>query len=297
MQTYNPNNNQGNQTDNYQNNYNYGGNNYGDGTSGYTNYDANYNYGNQNQYQNPYNNQGYMDMNSGFGADNPAMSGMQNLKTIATQEVVAKSFLFMVVALIITAVASLTTSPLVAYRMLTGNGFFVLLIAELAIVMVSNWAVSKNNAILAGVLFAVYSYLTGVTFSILFLAYTTASITIIFLVTAAIFGIMAIYGLVTKKDLSSAGSILMMGLIGIIIVSAVNLLLLKSSMVDTVICAIGVLIFVGLTAYDTQKIKRLVAISNDSNVLSLALLGAFELYLDFINLFLKLLRLFGKKRS
>ena len=297
MQTYNPNNNQGNQTDNYQNNYNYGGNNYGDGTSGYTSYDANYNYGNQNQYQNPYNNQGYMDMNSGFGADNPAMSGMQNLKTIATQEVVAKSFLSMVVALIITAVASLTTSPLVAYRMLTGNGFFVLLIAELAIVMVSNWAVSKNNAILAGVLFAVYSYLTGVTFSILFLAYTTASITIIFLVTAAIFGIMAIYGLVTKKDLSSAGSILMMGLIGIIIVSAVNLLLLKSSMVDTVICAIGVLIFVGLTAYDTQKIKRLVAISNDSNVLSLALLGAFELYLDFINLFLKLLRLFGKKRS
>ena len=297
MQTYNPNNNQGNQTDNYQNNYNYGGNNYGDGTSGYTSYDANYNYGNQNQYQNPYNNQGYMDMNSGFGADNPAMSGMQNLKTIATQEVVAKSFLFMVVALIITAVASLTTSPLVAYRMLTGNRFFVLLIAELAIVMVSNWAVSKNNAILAGVLFAVYSYLTGVTFSILFLAYTTASITIIFLVTAAIFGIMAIYGLVTKKDLSSAGSILMMGLIGIIIVSAVNLLLLKSSMVDTVICAIGVLIFVGLTAYDTQKIKRLVAISNDSNVLSLALLGAFELYLDFINLFLKLLRLFGKKRS
>lgn len=86
-------------------------------------------------------------------------------------------------------------------------------------------------------------------------------------------------------------------MIGIIIVSAVNLLLLKSSMVDTVICAIGVLIFVGLTAYDTQKIKRLVAISNDSNVLSLALLGAFELYLDFINLFLKLLRLFGKKRS
>lgn len=290
MQTYNPNNNQGNQTDNYQN-YNYGGNNYGDGTNGYYdngnsganyNYDANYNYGNQGQYQNPYNNQGYMDM---------------NLKTVATQEVVAKSFLFMVVALIITAVASLTTSPLIAYRMLTGNGFFILLIAELAIVMVSNWAVSKNNAILAGVLFAVYSYLTGVTCSILFVAYTTASITVIFLVTAAIFAIMAIFGLVTKKDLSSAGSILMMGLFGIIIVSFVNLFLLKSSMLDTIICGIGVLIFVGLTAYDTQKIKRLVAVSNDGNVLTLALMGAFELYLDFINLFLKLLRLFGKKRN
>lgn len=290
MQTYNPNNNQGNQTDNYQN-YNYSGNNYGDGTNGYYdngnsganyNYNANYNYGNQGQYQNPYNNQGYMDM---------------NLKTVATQEVVAKSFLFMVVALIITAVASLTTSPLIAYRMLTGNGFFILLIAELAIVMVSNWAVSKNNAILAGILFAAYSYLTGVTCSILFVAYTTASITVIFLVTAAIFAIMAIFGLVTKKDLSSAGSILMMGLLGIIIVSFVNLFLLKSSMLDTIICGIGVLIFVGLTAYDTQKIKRLVAVSNDGNVLTLALMGAFELYLDFINLFLKLLRLFGKKRN
>lgn len=289
MQTYNPNN-QGKQTDNYQN-YNYSGNSYGDGTNGYYdngnsganyNYDANYNYGNQGQYQNPYNNQGYMDM---------------NLKTIASQEVVAKSFLFMVVALIITAVASFTTSPLIAYRMLTGNGFFILLIAELAIVMVSNWAVSKNNAILAGILFAAYSYLTGVTCSILFVAYTTASITVIFLVTAAIFAIMAIFGLVTKKDLSSAGSILMMGLLGIIIVSFVNLFLLKSSMLDTIICGIGVLIFVGLTAYDTQKIKRLVAVSNDGNVLTLALMGAFELYLDFINLFLKLLRLFGKKRN
>lgn len=300
MQTYNPNNDQGKQTDHYQN-YNYSGNNYGDGTNGYYdngnsganyNYDANYNYGNQGQYQNPYNNQGqyqnpysdqsYMDM---------------NLKTIAAQEVVAKSFLFMVAALIITAVASLTTSPIIAYRMLTGNGFFVLLIAELAIVMVSNWAVSKNNAILAGVLFAAYSYLTGVTCSILFVAYTTASITVIFLVTAAIFAIMAIFGLVTKKDLSSAGSILMMGLLGIVIVSFVNLFLLRSSMLDTVICAVGVLVFVGLTAYDTQKIKRLVAISNDGNVLSLALMGAFELYLDFINLFLKLLRLFGKRRN
>ena len=89
----------------------------------------------------------------------------------------------------------------------------------------------------------------------------------------------------------------MMGLLGIVIVSFVNLFLLKSSMLDTIICGIGVLVFVGLTAYDTQKIKRLVAVSNDGNVLTLALMGAFELYLDFINLFLKLLRLFGKKRN
>lgn len=297
MQTYNPNNNQGNQTGNYQNtdNYNYNADQYNYGTGNYQNagnynYDANYNYGGQ------YNGQDFMDMNSGFEAGTPMVSGIQNLKSIAGEEVVAKSFLFMVVALLITAGAALTTSPVVAIRMLTGYNFWILLCAELAIVAVSNWAVSKNNAILSGILFAVYSYLTGITCSVLFLAYTGSSMAAIFLITAGLFGIMAVFGLVTKKDLTSAGSLLMMGLLGIIIVSFVNLLLLKNSMLDTVICAIGVLIFVGLTAYDAQKIKRMAAVSNDSNVLSLALLGAFELYLDFINLFLRLLRLFGKRK-
>jgi len=297
MQTYSPNNNQGNQVDNYQNtgNYNYNADQYNYGAGNYQNagnYDqnANYNYGGQ------YDGQNFMDMNSGFEAGTPAMSGMQNLKSIAGQEVVAKSFLFMVVALVITAGAALTTSPVVAIRMLSGYNFFILLCAELAIVAVSNWAVSRNNAILAGILFAVYSYLTGVTCSILFLAYTGSSMAAIFLITAGLFGIMAVFGLVTKKDLTSAGSLLMMGLIGIVIAGFVNLFLLRNSMLETVICAIGVLIFVGLTAYDAQKIKQMAAVSNNSNVLSLALLGAFELYLDFINLFLKLLRLFGKRK-
>lgn len=297
MQTYNPNNNQGNQTDKYQNtgNYNYNADQYNYGAGNYEstnnyNYDANYNYGGQ------YNGQDFMDMNSGFEAGAPVMSGMQNLKSIAGEEVVTKSFLFMVVALLITAGAAFTTSPMVAIRMLTGYNFWILLCAELAIVAVSNWAVSKNNAILAGILFAVYSYLTGITCSVLFLVYTGSSMAAIFLITAGLFGIMAVFGLVTKKDLTSVGSLLIMGLLGIVIASFVNLFLLKSNMLDTIICVIGVLIFVGLTAYDAQKIKRMAAISNDSNVLSLALLGAFELYLDFINLFLKLLRLFGKRK-
>lgn len=220
----------------------------------------------------------------------------QSLKAILCEEVVLKSFLFMVGALLITACAALTISPYAALRLLSGGSFYAILVAEVAIVIASNFALRKNNAILAGVLFTAYSYLTGVTLSIIFMVYTTASIITIFLTTAAIFAIMAVYGLVTKTDLSSVGNILLMGLIGIIIISFVNIFLLHSTMLDTAISAIGVLIFVGLTAYDTQKIKRMVTVSNSQNVNSLALFGAFELYLDFINLFLKLLSLLGKKK-
>ncbi|MBD5544859.1 MAG: Bax inhibitor-1/YccA family protein [Lachnospiraceae bacterium] len=234
-------------------------------------------------------------MNPGFESGNPVTTGFSEVKAILVEEVVAKSFLFMVAALLITAWAALTTSPVMAIRMLSGYNFYILLGAELLIVLVSNWAVSKNNAILAGVLFAVYSYLTGVTCSVIFMVFTTTSIASIFVLTAVLFGIMAVYGLVTKKDLTSVGNICFMGLIGIILAGVVNIFL-GNSMFDMIVSAIGVLIFVGLTAYDTQKIKKMVAYSNDGNVLTLALLGAFELYLDFINMFLKLLRLFGKRR-
>ena len=260
----------------------------------FNNYQNNYNNGYNSDYGTNYSGSDYM--NAGFESGNPVVKTFSDVKAILVEEVVAKSFLFMVVALLITAYASLTTSPRVAIRMLTGYNFYILLGAELLIVLVSNWAVKKNNAILAGVLFAVYSYLTGVTFSILFMAFTTTSITSIFLLTAALFGIMAIYGLATKKDLTSIGSICFMGLIGIILATVVNMFFLRNSMFDTIISAVGVLVFVGLTAYDTQKIKKMVAYSNDGNVLTLALMGAFELYLDFINLFLKLLSLFGKRK-
>lgn len=268
MDNYNPNDNFNNYQNNYDNNY----------SNGY-----NTNYGSQDY------------MNPGFESGNPVVTRFSDVRAILVEEVVAKSFLFMVVALLITAWASLTTSPKVAIRMLTGYNFYILLGAELLIVLVSNWAVKKNNAILAGVLFAAYSYLTGVTFSILFMVFTATSIAIVFLLTAALFGIMAVYGLATKKDLTSVGNICFMGLIGIILAGVVNLFL-GNDMFDMIVSAVGVLIFVGLTAYDTQKIKKMVAYSNDGNVLTLALMGAFELYLDFINLFLKLLRLFGKRK-
>lgn len=245
-----------------------------------------------------YNNQNNYNANPSFHYDNETVAPQQaqNLETLLCEEVIFKSFLFMVGALLITACAALTISPYIAFRLLSGVNFYILIAAELGIVLVSNWALRKNNAILAGILFTAYSYLTGVTLSIIFLVYTTASIVTIFVTTAAVFGIMAVYGLVTKRDLSSIGNLCLMGLLGIILVSVVNLLILKNTMLDTVISAVGVLIFVGLTAYDTQKIKKNVAASNSQNVTSLALYGAFELYLDFINLFLKLLRLFGKRK-
>ena len=222
-------------------------------------------------------------------------SGMAGLMTIATEKVVAKSFVFMVVALVITAFAAMITSPMTAINMLTGGSFFILLIAEIAIVLISNAAIKKNNAVLAGVLYTVYSFLTGMTFSILVLAYTGTSIALTFFVTAGMFAVMAVIGLTTDKDLTKIGSICLMGLVGIILASIVNIFL-GNSMFDLIISVIGVVIFVGLTAYDTQKIKQMAAYSTDMTENSLALFGAFQLYLDFINLFLKLLRIMGKRK-
>lgn len=245
-----------------------------------------------------YNNQNNYTTNSSYDYNNETVvpEQAQNLKALLCEEVIFKSFLFMVGALLITACAALTISPYIAFRLLSGVNFYILIAAELGIVFASNWALRKNNTILAGVLFTAYSYLTGVTLSIIFMIYTTASIVAIFATTAAIFAIMAVYGMVTKKDLSSIGNLCLMGLLGIILIGVVNIFFLKSTMLDTAISAIGVLIFVGLTAYDTQKMKKMVAVSNNQNVNSLALYGAFELYLDFINLFLKLLSLLGKKK-
>ncbi|MCR5799011.1 MAG: Bax inhibitor-1/YccA family protein [Lachnospiraceae bacterium] len=223
-------------------------------------------------------------------------TGFENIKNIATEKVVAKSFIFMFVALLITAFASLTTSPYTAARMLSGGGFFILLIAEIAIVLISNAALKKNNVILAGVLYTIYSFITGMTLSVIYVIYAGSSIASVFFITAAMFGSLAVFGLVTKKDLTSVGSICMMGLWGIILASVINLFFLKSNTFDLIVSVIGVLVFVGLTAYDTQKIKQMCAYSTVENENSLALFGAFQLYLDFINLFLKLLRILGRRK-
>ena len=157
--------------------------------------------------------------------------------------------------------------------------------------------VMQMSASKATGVFMLYAGLTGITFSAIFMAYTTASIFSTFLVTAGTFGAMSLYGYTTKKDLTSWGSFLFMGLIGIIIASLVNIFM-QSSMMHMIITYAGVLIFVGLTAYDTQKIKEMNILGNEGTEEDTkeAIRGALTLYLDFINLFLMLLRLMGDRR-
>jgi uncharacterized protein len=176
---------------------------------------------------------------------------------------------------------------------------FGLIIVQLGIVVALSAAVHKFSAGTATGLFVFYSTLNGVTLSIIFLVYTAASITTAFVVCAGMFGAMSLYGLTTKKDLTSWGSFLFMGLIGIIIASVVNIFL-RNPMMHFVISGVGVLVFVGLTAYDTQKLKTMGETAPMGDSLALrrgTILGALTLYLDFVNLFLMLLRFFGQSRD
>ena len=155
---------------------------------------------------------------------------------------------------------------------------------------------AKMSAAKAQTTFWVFAALMGASLSSIFLMYTGASITRVFFITAGTFGAMSIYGYTTKRDLTKLGSFLMMGLFGIIIASLVNIFM-KSTMMYFVISIIGVLIFVGLTAYDTQKIKNMYLVSDSGEIMGKkAVMGALTLYLDFINLFIMLLRLFGQRR-
>lgn len=169
-----------------------------------------------------------------------------------------------------------------------------LVILQLGLVIFLSARIMKLSAVAARGLFMAYAATVGVTFSIIFLTYTSTSIMRVFFITASMFAIMAFIGYTTKKDLSKLGMLLLMGLIGIIIASLVNIFL-KSSELELVISYIGVVIFLGLTAYDIQKIKKIYA--QFGNAGNLAVLGALSLYLDFLNLFLFLLRIFGAGRD
>ena len=173
---------------------------------------------------------------------------------------------------------------------------WVIMLAPLAVVFYMSFGIAKMSASKAQTVFWIFAALMGASLSSIFLAYTGTSITRVFFITAGTFGAMSIYGYTTKRDLTKLGSFLMMGLIGIIIASLVNIFL-KSSMMYFVISIIGVLVFVGLTAYDTQKIKSTYyAVAGSSFAGKAAIMGALTLYLDFINLFVMLMQLFGQRR-
>lgn len=300
---------QGNPQNGYQQNMNqangYQQNGYPQG--GYQNngYQQNPNpYAYQQNYNNGYNGynpnggfNGYNNGNRGFTLNGQSFSGAFNeASEVIKQKVVSQSFLFMVVALAITAIgAKVASSVLLEWMMKNPVNMLILFGAEIAIVIVSNVAIKKNNVVLSASLFTAYSFINGATLGIVCMAYVETSVTIVFVITAAMFAVTAFYGLVAKKDLSSIGSLCIMGLIGLIITGLVNMFL-QSEMMAYVASFVGVAVFVGLTAYDTQKIKKASMYADGSNVTALSLNGAFELYLDFINLFLYLLRIFGKRR-
>ena len=173
---------------------------------------------------------------------------------------------------------------------------WVVMLAPLGVVFYMSFGIAKMSVSKAQTVFWIFASLMGLSLSSIFIAYTGTSITRVFFITAGTFGAMSIYGYTTKRDLTKLGSFLMMGLIGIIIASLVNIFM-KSTMMYFVISILGVLIFVGLTAYDTQKIKNMYLASDSGELMGKkAVMGALTLYLDFINLFIMLLRLFGQRR-
>ena len=178
--------------------------------------------------------------------------------------------------------------------------FLGLLLAELGLVVFLSMAIRKIPPAAAFFCFMLYAVLNGVTLSVIFRVYTPGSVTQAFFTAGVTFGVMGLFGWITRRDLTSLGSFCLMGLVGLIVASLINLFT-RSSMFDLLISCAGILIFVGLTAYDTQKIKRLATAIGEGTFVEAdarraAVIGALQLYLDFINLFLYILRLFGRRR-
>lgn len=219
-----------------------------------------------------------------------------------------KVYNYMASALLLTGFVALLTfklavqslEPLVLSNF--GNSLYnsglawVVMLAPLGVIIYMSFGIAKMNVAKAQSVFWVFAALMGLSLSSIFVAYTGTSITRVFFITAGTFGLMSIYGYTTNSDLTKFGSFLIMGLIGILIASVVNIFM-KSPMMYFVISILGVLIFVGLTAYDTQKIKNMYLESDSGELIGKkAVMGALTLYLDFINLFIMLLRLFGQRR-
>jgi len=211
-----------------------------------------------------------------------------------------KVYNWMALALFVTGiVAYITATTPQIINSIVGSKllFYGLILGELGLVVYLTARINKMSQTTAIASFLIYSVLNGLTMSVIFLVYTTSSISTTFFVTAGTFAAMSFYGYTTKKDLTSIGNMAFMALIGIILASIVNFFL-KSEMMYWIITYLGVAIFVGLTAYDTQKLKEIGSrgFSDQENMEKMAVLGALTLYLDFINLFLFLLRILGDRK-
>ena len=226
----------------------------------------------------------------------------QSTRTEVVNAFFRKVYHWMAAGLILTAVmAHVTASSGAMLQLVFGSPFvlFGLIGLELLLVIAISSGINRLSAGLASVLFVIYSLLNGITLSGVLLVYSGQSVFNAFLTTAGMFGAMSVYGLYSKRDLTAWGSFLTMGLIGLVIAMCVNLFM-RSTMVEFVTSIFGVVIFMGLTAWDTRKLLQiggeLDSVEGNDGAHKLAIVGALELYLDFINIFLFLLRLFGKRR-
>ena len=211
---------------------------------------------------------------------------------------IQKVYLWMFIGLIITSITAYFVSQNPdLYNVILGNDivFYGLLIAQFVAVVSIVAFIKRIPDNLAEITFVLYCFLTGLTLSVIFLAFSITSIAYVIVITAAMFGFMSLYGYVTKTDLTSVGNIATMALFGIILALIVNLFI-GNSVLDTILSIIGVAVFSGLTAYDTQNIKNTL-MYDDGDLIKKEILGALNLYLDFVNIFLDLIKLLGKKRE
>ncbi|HZN65264.1 MAG TPA: Bax inhibitor-1/YccA family protein [Tepidisphaeraceae bacterium] len=233
-----------------------------------------------------------------FGPRTYEMQYESRADTVTVARFFNAVYAWMAAGLALTAVVAwyVSTRPDLMMQIFRGPVLIGLIIVELALVFVVAAAVNKINAAVATGLFLLYSALNGLTLSAIFIVYAQATIASAFIITAGTFGAMSVWGFVTKRDLSGMGSILFMALIGLVLASIVNMFW-ANSMLTMLINYAGVLIFVGLTAYDTQKLKAIaVATAHDAAMSArLSVSGALTLYLDFVNLFLFLLRILGRR--
>ena len=251
---------------------------------------------NGNSYSNNggYNSNGYSNGNYNTGN---YYSGKTYDSAEMQSKIMTKSFLIVLAALMVTAV----TATFVVYNDALANAVFssfpIFLVAEFVVVIGATVAISKRKTGLATGLFAIYAIINGLTLSVIFYAYDIGSIQEVLLLTAGMFAGMALIGATTHINLTKVGSFLLMALWGVILVSVVNVFFLHSTGLNLMIDYVGVLIFVVLTAYDTQKMKAMARSGEMSDANIISLYCGMQLYLDFINLFLRLLRIFGRSRN
>lgn len=210
-------------------------------------------------------------------------------------KLLSKSFLWMMIGLLVTFVTGYVVST--SENMLLnvfGGSYWLWIVLELVLVIVLSWRIMKMNPMTAKICFILYAFVSGLTFSSVFVVYNLSSVMMVFLVTAGLFGLMSFIGYKTNVDLSKIGFYLIMALLGIIIVGLINLFL-ASETLELILSIVGVLLFVGITAYDVQKIKSLEGSGLPED--NIAIYGALELYLDFINIFLDLLRIFADNKD